>query len=194
MGIHCSRWMNCPLIWTTVSQMIRAAVLSHWSIDSMCSFTGLPAVILLCRGLFGKNLWTLNFRQNPISNPPMLRNKVNNASLLCWSIPGQGNETLLGLFSPVNECSMKTERVQRHPWTRARAIRKRNFSLSMERKRNERKGNDSLERSVDELSPPQHWWIHQSISFLLSVLFIYRKCSTGLLLSLLFGEHSHCVF
>ncbi|CAF5043394.1 unnamed protein product, partial [Rotaria sp. Silwood1] len=32
---------------------------------------GMPAIILLCRGLFGKNIWTLNFRHNPTSNPPI---------------------------------------------------------------------------------------------------------------------------
>jgi hypothetical protein len=36
----------------------------------------MPAIILLCRGLFGKNVWTLNFRHNPLSNPPTPRNKV----------------------------------------------------------------------------------------------------------------------
>jgi hypothetical protein len=37
---------------------------------------GLPAIILLCRGLFGKNVWTLNFRNNPLSNSSIQRNKV----------------------------------------------------------------------------------------------------------------------
>ncbi|CAF2041102.1 unnamed protein product [Rotaria magnacalcarata] len=36
---------------------------------------GLPAVILLCRGLFGKSVWTLNFRHDPISNPSTQLNK-----------------------------------------------------------------------------------------------------------------------
>ncbi len=37
---------------------------------------GIPAIILLCRGLSGKNIWTLNFRHNPLSNPTILRNRV----------------------------------------------------------------------------------------------------------------------
>ncbi|CAF0816396.1 unnamed protein product [Rotaria sp. Silwood1] len=36
---------------------------------------GMPAIILLCRGLFGKNIWTLNFRHNPTSNPPIQSHK-----------------------------------------------------------------------------------------------------------------------
>jgi len=36
----------------------------------------MPTIILLCRGLFGKNVWTLNFRQNSLSNPSIQRNKV----------------------------------------------------------------------------------------------------------------------
>jgi len=36
----------------------------------------MPAIILLCRGLFGKNIWTLNFRYNPLSNSLIQRNKV----------------------------------------------------------------------------------------------------------------------
>jgi hypothetical protein len=40
------------------------------------SSIGMPAIILLCRGLFGKNVWTLNFRYNPISNPTIQRTKV----------------------------------------------------------------------------------------------------------------------
>lgn len=38
---------------------------------------GMPAIILLCRGLFGKNIWTVNFRHNPISNPAIQRNRVS---------------------------------------------------------------------------------------------------------------------
>ncbi|CAF1611172.1 unnamed protein product [Rotaria sp. Silwood1] len=37
----------------------------------------MPAIILLCRGLFGKNIWTLNFRYNPQSNLSIHRNKSN---------------------------------------------------------------------------------------------------------------------
>jgi hypothetical protein len=36
----------------------------------------MPAIILLCRGLFGKNVWTLNFRYNPLSNSLTQGNKV----------------------------------------------------------------------------------------------------------------------
>ncbi|CAF3528801.1 unnamed protein product [Adineta steineri] len=39
---------------------------------------GMPAIILLCRGLFGKNVWTLNFRHNPLSNSTVQYNKVLN--------------------------------------------------------------------------------------------------------------------
>ena len=38
----------------------------------------MPAIILLCRGLFGKNVWTLNFRHDPLSNPLLQPNKVPN--------------------------------------------------------------------------------------------------------------------
>ncbi|CAF0840966.1 unnamed protein product [Rotaria sordida] len=38
---------------------------------------GMPAIILLCRGLYGKNVWTLNFRHNPLSNPPIQSHKSN---------------------------------------------------------------------------------------------------------------------
>ncbi|CAF4372099.1 unnamed protein product, partial [Rotaria sp. Silwood2] len=38
---------------------------------------GMPAIILLCRGLFGKNVWTLNFRHDPILNPPIQIHKSN---------------------------------------------------------------------------------------------------------------------
>lgn len=47
---------------------------------------GMPAIILLCRGLFGKNVWTLNFRYNPLSNSAIQRNKVFIVSFLLSSI------------------------------------------------------------------------------------------------------------
>ena len=37
----------------------------------------MPAIILLCRGLFGKNIWTLNFRHNPLTTPSIPRNRVS---------------------------------------------------------------------------------------------------------------------
>ncbi|CAF1049998.1 unnamed protein product [Adineta steineri] len=42
---------------------------------------GMPAIILLCRGLFGKNVWTLNFRHNPINNSIVQRNKSHERTL-----------------------------------------------------------------------------------------------------------------
>lgn len=33
-------------------------------------------IILLCRGLFNKSVWTLNFRHNPISSAPLQPTKV----------------------------------------------------------------------------------------------------------------------
>ncbi|CAM4913980.1 unnamed protein product [Rotaria socialis] len=36
---------------------------------------GMPAIILLCRGLFGRNVWTLNFRHNPSSNLSVQKNR-----------------------------------------------------------------------------------------------------------------------
>ncbi|CAF4197320.1 unnamed protein product [Rotaria sp. Silwood2] len=41
----------------------------------------MPAIILLCRGLFGKNVWTLNFRYNPISDLSIKRNKSSERNL-----------------------------------------------------------------------------------------------------------------
>lgn len=43
----------------------------------MRNWIGMPAVILLCRGLFGKNIWTLNFRHNPLTTPSIQRNRVS---------------------------------------------------------------------------------------------------------------------
>ena len=43
---------------------------------------GMPAVILLCRGLFGKNVWTLNFRYNAMSNRVrLLRSMVRGGTM-----------------------------------------------------------------------------------------------------------------
>jgi hypothetical protein len=44
--------------------------------SSSSSFVGMPAIILLYRGIFGKNVWTLNFRYNPLSNSSIEQNKV----------------------------------------------------------------------------------------------------------------------
>jgi hypothetical protein len=60
---------------------------------------GMPAIILLCRGVFGKNVWTLNFRYNPLSNVSIQRNKVLS---LIFQLEKQ--KIFFFLFSRKNAC------------------------------------------------------------------------------------------
>lgn len=82
MEQRCLLWVNYRSIRTMVGRN------SFILIPFISLFPGLPAIILLHRGLFGKNLWTLNFRHNPISNLPFQRNKVRRRrSSILHSLP-----------------------------------------------------------------------------------------------------------
>jgi hypothetical protein len=45
--------------------------------------SGLPAIIVLCRGLFGKNVWTLKSRHDPLSCQSVERHKVLDIVIHC---------------------------------------------------------------------------------------------------------------
>lgn len=101
-------------------------------------FLGMPAIILLCRGLFGKNIWTLNFRHNPIFNSAIHRNKVKLfESLFYWK-----KKTVFFSSSHMNEHWMKMKEVHQQ--------RQQQFHPSMIIKKNLSHHNIFLEMNVQK--------------------------------------------
>ncbi|CAF1114250.1 unnamed protein product, partial [Rotaria sordida] len=77
----CRNWLDE----TTFSNSMTSTQFKYFAVNGNTLFAitelpisvnnGMPAIILLCRGLFGKNVWTLNFRYNPLSNLLIRRNQ-----------------------------------------------------------------------------------------------------------------------
>ncbi|CAF1075055.1 unnamed protein product [Adineta steineri] len=83
----CRNWLDE----TTFANLMTSTRFKYFAVNENTLFAinelpisinnGMPAIILLCRGLFGKNVWTLNFRHNPINNSIVQRNKSHERTL-----------------------------------------------------------------------------------------------------------------
>ncbi|UJR09856.1 hypothetical protein I4U23_014078 [Adineta vaga] len=83
----CRNWLDE----TTFTNLMTSTRFKYFAVNDNTLFAiselpinmnnGMPAIILLCRGLFGKNVWTLNFRHIPMSNASIQRNRSHERTL-----------------------------------------------------------------------------------------------------------------
>ncbi|CAF0874456.1 unnamed protein product [Adineta ricciae] len=77
----CRNWLDE----TTFANLMTSTRFKYFAVNDNTLFAinelpisvnnSMPAIILLCRGLFGKNVWTLNFRHDPMSSASVQRNR-----------------------------------------------------------------------------------------------------------------------